>query len=117
MQSESCYRLTAACLIVHELEAVLLRPWSAFHTIDNPLTQIILLAHVPVVVGLLVIAELTRRPMIKVGVCMFALLHVGLHWLYRDQPFHDLGSITSWVLIFLAGIFGAAYLVPEEKAR
>lgn len=26
MKSESYYRLTAACLIVHELESVLLRP-------------------------------------------------------------------------------------------
>lgn len=116
MGTDSLYRLTAACLIVHELEVILLREWSAFHDISNPVQQIIMFAHVPVILGMLVAAELTRRINIRVGICMFAVLHVGLHWVYRNQPFHDLGSTTSWVLILLAGIFGAAYLVPE-KAR
>lgn len=117
MKSERYYRLAAACLIVHELEAVLLRDTVSLATFRTPVEEIIMLAHVPVVVGLLVIAEFTRRVHIRFGLCMFAVLHVGLHWAYRDQPLHDLGSITSWVLILLAGIFGAAYLVPEEKPR
>lgn len=117
MKSESYYRLTAACLIVHELESVLLRPDIVLKALRSPFEQVIMLAHVPVVLGMLVIAEFTRRLHIRFGLCMFAVLHVGLHWIYRDQPFHGLGSLASWVLILLAGIFGAAYLIPEEKPR
>ncbi|MBY9067366.1 hypothetical protein K1X12_10675 [Hyphomonas sp. WL0036] len=116
MGTDRLYRLTAACLIVHELEVVFLPEWTAFHDASNPVQQIIMLAHVPVIFGMLIAAELTRRISIRVGICMFAVLHVGLHWVYRNHPFHDLSSATSWVLILLAGIFGAAYLVPE-KAR
>lgn len=116
MGTDSFYRLTAACLIVHELENILLRRW-VLHDYGDPLQQIIVLAHAPVILGMLVAAELTRRASIRSGMCIFAVMHVGLHWAFRDQPLHEgLYSPASWMLILLAGFFGAAYLVPE-KAR
>ncbi|MFN7056028.1 DUF6713 family protein [Hyphomonas sp.] len=116
LPSDSLYRLAAACLITHELESILwFAPGNPFGGLDM-LEQIILLAHVPVVIGLLVIAELTRRPLIHYGICVFAVMHVALHWAMREMDVYSVNSVTSWVLILLAGIFGAAYLVPA-KAR
>lgn len=116
LPSDSLYRLAAACLITHEMESILLfvpgNPFGGLHAVE----QIILLTHIPVVIGLLVIAELTRRPLIRYGICVFAVLHVALHWAMRNADVYDVNSTTSWVLILLAGIFGAAYLVPA-KAR
>lgn len=116
MQSDSLYRLTAACLITHELESILIRQWDTFSVVDTTIDQIILLAHIPVVLALLVAAEFTRSARMRLFVCAFATLHAGLHWLYRNDPLHDFASITSWVLILLAGVCGAVYLVPQ-KAR
>jgi len=116
MPPDKLYRLTAACLLTHELEALLLHSQPALSRPDAFLNPLILFTHMPVVFGLLIIAELTRRASVRYGVCVFAVMHVALHWALRDHPLHDPISITSWVLILLAGIFGAAYLVPQ-KAR
>jgi hypothetical protein len=116
MPPDKLYRLTAACLLTHELEALLLHPQPALSRPDAFLDAHILFIHMPVVLGLLVTAELTRRASLRYGVCVFAVMHVALHWALRDHALLDPISIASWVLILLAGIFGAAYLVPQ-KAR
>lgn len=116
MGTQSLYRLTAACLIAHELELLLLRKGSILHGMAKPLDQAVLWMHLAIVLGLLIVAEVTRSALIRAGLCVFAVLHVGLHWLCRHDPVHSAASVFSWVLILLAGVFGAAYLVPQ-KAR
>ncbi|WP_291208134.1 hypothetical protein [Hyphomonas sp.] len=118
MRADSLYKLTAACLITHELDSIMRMvmapdPFSAFSHLEQ---MIYMWGHIPVVIGLLFIAQSTYRSSIRYGTCVFAVAHVGLHWIGRDAAFHDLGTMASWVLILLAGIFGAAYLVPA-KAR
>lgn len=116
MGTQSLYRLTAACLIVHELELLLLGEWDVFHGTATPIGQAMMFTHIAIVLGLLVAAEVTRSALIRMGLCVFAVLHVGLHWLFRNDPVQAVASAASWVLILLAGAFGAAYLVPQ-KAR
>lgn len=116
MRSESLYRLTAACLVTHELDSILLQGRSSLSFIAGYDQQIFMWAHVPIVLAMLFYAEFSRRTSVRYGMCLFAVVHVGLHWFYRDQPVYDFASMTSWVLILLAGIFGAAYMVPA-KAR
>jgi len=116
MGTQSLYRLTAACLIAHELELLLLRKWDVFHAVATPLSQAMLCAHLAIVLGMLIVAEVTRNALIRMGLCVFAVLHVGLHWICRHDPVYPAASVISWVLILLAGLFGAAYLVPQ-KAR
>ncbi len=120
MRAQSLYRLSAACLFTHELDSTLRQNWhplslssSASFSFDQ---QIFMWAHVPIVIGMLLLAETGNRAAIRYALCVFAVVHVGLHWFYRDQPVYDFSSVASWVLILLAGIFGAAYLVPA-KAR
>lgn len=116
MPPDKLYRLTAACLLTHELEALLMQHRPLLSRQDAVLDPLVLFIHMPVVFGLLIIAELTRRPSVRYGVCVFAVMHVALHWALHDHALLDPISIASWVLILLAGIFGAAYLVPK-KAR
>jgi len=118
MRADSLYRLTAACLVTHELESIVritANP-DLFNGLFHVQHSILVWGHIPVLLGLLFAAESTMRAPIRYGVCVFGVIHVGLHWIYRDQPLYDLGTMASWVLILLAGIFGAAYLVPA-KAR
>ena len=120
MRSDSLYRLTAACLVTHELESTLRQSGNPFSASLNSFTsldqQIFMWAHVPIVLGMILLAETGNRATIRYGLCVFAVVHVGLHWFYRNQPVYDFSSLASWALIALAGIFGAAYLVPA-KAR
>ena len=116
MRTQSLYRLTAACLIAHELELLLLRELDLFHGAATPFGHAMLCAHIAIVLGLLIAAEVTRNGLMRLGLCAFAVLHVGLHWLFRDDAAQSAASAVSWVLILLAGLFGAAYLVPQ-KAR
>lgn len=120
MRPDSLYRLTAACLVTHELDSTLLTQGNPFAINTNLFAsldqQIFMWAHVPIVLGMVLLAEAGHRSTIRYGLCVFAVVHVGLHWFYRNQPVYDFGSLASWTLILLAGIFGAAYLVPA-KAR
>jgi len=120
MRSESLYRLSAACLFTHELDSTFSQSWHPLSLSSNAALyfdqQIFMWAHVPIVIGLLLLAETGNRAALRYGMCLFAVVHVGLHWFYRNQPVYDFSSAASWVLILLAGIFGAAYLVPA-KAR
>jgi hypothetical protein len=114
--SDRLYRLAGACLFTHEMEALLLfAPGAPFGGVSG-LQQIVLLTHAPVIIGLIAIAELTGRPLFRYGVCVFAVMQVALHWGMRDFDAYSVKSAASWVLVLLAGIFGAAYLVPA-KAR
>ena len=120
MRAESLYRMSAACLFTHELDSTLRQSWNPLSLSASSYTsfdqQIFMWAHVPIVIGMLLLAETGNRASIRYGLCVFAVVHVGLHWFYRNQPVYDFSSVASWVLILLAGIFGAAYLVPA-KAR
>ncbi len=119
MRADSLYRLSAACLVTHELESSILphlNPEPLATSIQGSIDQqIFMWAQAPIVLGLMLMAETSRRGAFRYGLCVFALAHLGLHWIYRNQPVYDFSS-ASWVLILLAGIFGAAYLVPA-KAR
>lgn len=116
MKADNLYRLTAACLITHELDFIVRMSASpaplggVFHFEQS----ILIWGHVPAGLGLLFVAVSTLRASLRGATCAFALIHAGLHWVFRDQPLHDFNMMASWVLILLAGLFGAAYLVPAR---
>lgn len=120
MRADSLYRLSAACLVTHELESSLLphlNPGLFGPSFQGSMDQLIFMwAQAPIILGLILMADSARSTAFRHGICAYALAHAGLHWVYRDAPVYDFNSMASWVLILLAGIFGAAYLVPA-KAR
>lgn len=117
MRSDSLYRLTAACLITHEIESVLLPLLLPSHFLPGPIDhQVFIWAQAPIALIFVLLAEVSHRASLRYGLCVFAVAHVGLHWFYSNQLTNDFSTIASWVLILLAGIFGGAYLVPA-KAR
>jgi hypothetical protein len=118
MKADHLYRLTAACLITHELDfAMRMAGTTAPLGGLSPFEQSILIwGYLPAGLGLLFVAVSTLRASLRGVTCAFAVIQAGLHGFYRDQPLYDLSMMASWVLILLAGLFGAAYLVPA-KAR
>lgn len=119
MRSDSLYRLAAACLITHEIESTLLPLVlnSPFRISGGSMDhQVFIWAQAPIALILVLLAEFSHRASLRYGLCVFAVAHAGMHWVYSNQLTHDFNSVASWVLILLAAIFGGAYLVPA-KAR
>ena len=50
------------------------------------------------------------------GLYAFAMLHVGLHWLYRRHPAYEFNTPSSWALILVTGTLGAAYVAVAPGA-
>ncbi len=106
--------LTIAFLLTHELDAVLRREWRIL-----PLTsflsdatgrQVFIWAHVPLVLVVLWIAAAGPGSVLAIGFCLFAILHIGLHWLFRNHPENRFANPASRLLIWLPGVTGAWHL-------
>lgn len=61
--------------------------------------------------GLLFVAVSTLRAWLRGATCAFGVIHAGLDWVFRDQSPSDFNIMASWMLILLASLFSAAYLV------
>jgi hypothetical protein len=71
---------------------------------------VFLWAHVPAVVLLPWIVRLGAQSWAAAALSGFAVLHIGLHWLFRNHPAYEFNSRTSHLLILLPGLAGAAHL-------
>ncbi len=104
-----------AMFITHELDAVKRHEWRIL-----PLTsflpekigeQVFLWMHVPLFVLLFYYGAGVPTSSIANGLSAFAIIHVGLHWIFRNHPKNEFNTFSSWALIVGAGLFGAAHLV------
>lgn len=111
MTLDALYLAMLAALLTHELDAVKRHEWRVL-----PLTsflperwgeQIFIWIHVPLIWAILAWSGV---PGFRLGLSLFAVVHVGLHWLYRRHPAYEFNNPSSWALILLAGVFGAAYV-------
>lgn len=116
------FQLAFALLMTHELDAVARHEWRVL-----PLTRffsdevgfiVFVAAHVPVI--WLLTAQLwgpaaRRREVLRALFCAFCVIHVGLHWLFRNDPAYEFQSMLSESLIWGAGAAGAAFLVAAWR--
>jgi len=109
------YYLMVAALFTHELDAVKRHEWRVL-----PLTrlmserageQVFIWIHVPLFAIILWLGEGSIANGFRYGLSGFAVIHVGLHWLYRHHPAYEFNNWNSWSLILLTGVSGAVYLV------
>ncbi len=114
MTLDALYLAMLATLLTHELDAVKRHEWRVL-----PLTsflperwgeQVFIWVHVPLIWAIL---AWSGEPGFRLGLCAFAVVHVGLHWLYRRHPAYEFNNPSSWALILLAGAFGASYIAAS----
>ena len=108
------YLLMLSFLFVHELDAVHKHEWRVL-----PLTsflpdeigrRVFVVAHVPLFFAIFYFGELNPISGVATGLSIFAIIHVGLHWLFRKHPAYEFNTVLSWGLICGAGLFGALHL-------
>jgi len=112
---EILYCATIAAFFTHELDAVKRHEWRVL-----PLTsflpervgeQVFIWIHVPVFLAVFLFSQGRLVGRFRLGLSAFAVIHVGLHWLFRKHPAYEFNNVSSWSLILLTGALGATYLV------
>ncbi|MFN8530682.1 MAG: DUF6713 family protein [Anaerolineae bacterium] len=107
MESAAWYvfLLAIAVLIVHELDAIQEREWQFFfhphYFAEAAARRLFIAAHVPLIV--LILANLSSRGF-QIGMDVFLIVHLGLHWFLRSHPLIQFKSWFSWVWIVGAAV-------------
>ena len=109
------YWTMLAAFLTHELDAVKRHEWRIL-----PLTsflpervgeQVFIWMHVPLFLLILWGSSDGGSGAFARGLSAFAIVHVGLHWLFRRHPANEFNNPSSWGLILMAGGFGALHLI------
>ncbi|XWN33915.1 MAG: DUF6713 family protein [Devosia sp.] len=109
------YYAMVGAFFTHELDAMKRHEWRIL-----PLTsflpdrigeQVFIWLHVPLFALLLWGGDGDPTSATRIGLSAFAILHVGLHVAFRRHPANEFDNTSSWSLIILTGVLGAAYLV------
>lgn len=105
------YLAMLASFFTHELDAVKRHEWRVL-----PLTsflperigeQVFIWMHVPLFLAIFALGE---SESFRLGLSVFAMIHVALHWAFRKHPAYEFDNASSWGLIILTGVLGAAYV-------
>ncbi len=109
------YWLMLASLLTHELDAVKRHEWRIFpilRSLPDPMgEQIFIWSHIPVFLLLLLGSTNGTTSVFAIGLSLFSIVHVVLHWVLRRHPACELNNSSSWTLIVLPGLLGAVHLV------
>lgn len=104
-----------AAFFTHELDAVKQHEWRVL-----PLTsflpdrigeQVFIWVHVPLFAAILWFSGNEPTSGFRNAIAAFAVVHVWLHWIFRNHPRYEFDNPSSWGLILLTGLLGAAYLI------
>jgi len=99
------------------MDAVHRREWTIFpflSRLDDRMGYILFtIAHIPLV--FLVLAGLSNRvifqPVVRAVVDIFCIAHIGLHWLFHQNPLNQFDNRFSRLIIFGCGLAGLIDLV------
>ena len=64
-------------------------------------------AHIPLLVLVFWIVSQGATSPAAIGLSGFAILHIGLHWVFRKHPKNEFNNWVSWALILLPGGFAS----------
>jgi hypothetical protein len=119
--SNFVFNVAFSLLTTHELEAMRRHEWRVL-----PLTRwmseqvgmnTFILMHVPLFAGLASgcwAAEPSRRHLARRLFSSFCVVHVGLHWLFRNDQNYEFEGFLSNGLILGAGVAGALLLTVSR---
>ena len=107
------YWALLAAFVTHELDAVRRHEWRVLPLTsflpDRIGAEIFIWLHIPILWALLWFDQ--RGGALRLCIAAFAVVHVTLHWFYRNHPANEFNNRSSWSLIVLTGVLGAVYLV------
>ena len=113
------YYAMVGAFFTHELDAVKRHEWRFLPLLsvlpDRIGEQTFIWLHIPLFALLLWGGDGDPASMTRLGLSAFAIVHVGLHILFRRHPAYEFDNPSSWGLISLTGLLGAAYLLVAMR--
>ena len=106
------FYINLACIMTHELDAIHHHEWRIL-----PLTswmnevwgyRVFVMAHIPLFATLMATSHVRGM---QIAVDVFLLIHVGLHWLFRNDPENTFNNRLSNLLIIGVIPFASGHLV------
>lgn len=111
------YYSMVAAFFTHELDAVKRHEWRVLPILRNLPEKVgeqtFIWLHVPLFILLLLLGDGEPVNGSRIALSVFAVVHVWLHWVYRKHVAYEFNNPSSWGLIILTGVMGAAYLVAS----
>jgi hypothetical protein len=108
---ELVYWAMVACFFTHELDAVRRHEWHIIPVVkllpEKQAEQVFMSLHVPLVLAVFWYSREGGPTLFPLGLSIFAILHVALHWSFRKHPKNEFNGLSSWALIVLTGLLGA----------
>ena len=108
------YFCMLAFFITHELDAIKRHEWRVLPITsflpDKTGEQVFIWAHVPLFFGLFFFGAFDPQSTVAKALSMFAIVHIGLHVIFRNHKDYEFNNFSSWTLIIACGLFGAAHL-------
>lgn len=108
------FYLMLSFLFTHELDAIKRHEWRVMPAISSLSEkvgeQLFIWLHIPLFVVILWFG--TSNPNSAFSQCLsgFSMIHIGLHWAFRNHPAYEFNNFSSRLLILGTGVFGAAHL-------
>lgn len=116
--AELFYVVMLGFFLTHELDAMQRHEWRIL-----PLTSFLpeqtgrrtlVWMHVPLFAVLFFFGAGDSGSSVASGLSVFAIIHVGLHWFFRNHPKNEFDNPVSWALIIGAGLGGAGHLATSQ---
>jgi hypothetical protein len=103
------YFFAVAGIMTHELDAIHEHEWRFFFPMlgDQAAFRLFTIVHIPLF-GLILWGVPQRN--FQIGLDLFLIIHVGLHWILRNHPKIEFKSLFSRVIIVGTGLVAAAHL-------
>jgi len=113
--AELFYWAMLSALFTHELDAIKRHEWRIFPFTsflpEKTGEQVFIWMHVPLFFALMWLSREGAHSIYALGFSAFSMIHVFLHWLLRKHPANEFNNASSWSIIILAGLLGAAHLI------
>lgn len=113
--SDLLFWATLALLATHELDAVYRREWRMLpgfrHLPEHFAAELFIGLHAPLFLAIFLAAQAGANSQFALCLSAFAVIHLGLHRLFRTHPAYRFHGIWSRAFIGSAGMCGAAHLV------
>lgn len=104
-----------ASFFTHELDAVKRHEWRVLPLVrmlpEKAGEQVFIWAHIPLFFIIFWFSRDGVQTSFAIGLSVFSIIHVGLHWLFRNHHAYEFNNASSWSIIVLTGLLGGGHLL------
>jgi hypothetical protein len=118
MVTDSIFYIGIVLLLTHELDAISCHEWRMFPFIcrleESLGYRVFVMLHIPLLVLIFWFITHSSESMrygFQVGMDIFFILHLGIHYLFRSHPKNEFRGTFSKSLIWLTALAGFVHLI------